>query len=370
MHFRRMSLSSLRASDLRQLIQTGYEMQACDNGADLAHYVQGVLHRAIGADMMVWNELTADGKVSTGMTFPDPGDAFWMQTAPAMFAHIHEHPFVRHLKEHKVSRFTASISDLLPTRCFVETGLYRNAYREFSARHQISSATDTLGGDFLVLSLNRISSDFSSRHKTMLEQITTQARLTYRRLRQIDDLTNRLMAPRGCPSEAESTWLYLDERLIITWGAPGLRAFLGGHFQHATTDLFLPQPLAVLVAEAFSSWRTDQVTLSKRTFTCRLKHGIRSYELQLEGQRKGGYRLVIMLTPGERDGVKGLGIRARLSRREKEAVYWVAKGKTNPEIGVILQISPRTAEKHVHAALAKLGLENRLQLALACQGEP
>ena len=48
-----------------------------------------------------------------------------------------------------------------------------------------------------------------------------------------------------------------------------------------------------------------------------------------------------------------------LTRREIEVLEWVARGKTNTEIGMILHISPRTASKHLEHIYTKLGVESR-----------
>ncbi len=53
-----------------------------------------------------------------------------------------------------------------------------------------------------------------------------------------------------------------------------------------------------------------------------------------------------------------------LTPRQAEVAYWVAQGKTNPEIGVILAASPRTIDKHMERILARLGLEGRGALML------
>ena len=53
-----------------------------------------------------------------------------------------------------------------------------------------------------------------------------------------------------------------------------------------------------------------------------------------------------------------------LTPRQAEVAYWVAQGKTNPEIGVILGASPRTIDKHMERILARLGLEGRAALML------
>lgn len=48
-----------------------------------------------------------------------------------------------------------------------------------------------------------------------------------------------------------------------------------------------------------------------------------------------------------------------LSPREAEILLWVAQGKTNYEIGVILNISAATVKKHLEHVYAKLGVETR-----------
>jgi HD-GYP domain-containing protein (c-di-GMP phosphodiesterase class II) len=55
---------------------------------------------------------------------------------------------------------------------------------------------------------------------------------------------------------------------------------------------------------------------------------------------------------------------AGLSDREVEVIRLVAVGRTNKEIGALLGMSPRTAQKHIMHVYEKLGLESRAGLAL------
>jgi DNA-binding NarL/FixJ family response regulator len=50
---------------------------------------------------------------------------------------------------------------------------------------------------------------------------------------------------------------------------------------------------------------------------------------------------------------------AALTPRETEVLSWVAKGKTNRDIGDILGMSPRTVNKHLEHVFEKLGVETR-----------
>jgi len=52
-----------------------------------------------------------------------------------------------------------------------------------------------------------------------------------------------------------------------------------------------------------------------------------------------------------------------LSRREAEVLGWVAQGKTNPEIALILGLSSRTVGKHLERIFPKLGVETRTAAA-------
>ncbi len=51
-----------------------------------------------------------------------------------------------------------------------------------------------------------------------------------------------------------------------------------------------------------------------------------------------------------------------LTDREREVLQYVARGKTYKEIGVALEISPKTAENHVRNILGKLHLSRRSDL--------
>jgi transcriptional regulator EpsA len=55
------------------------------------------------------------------------------------------------------------------------------------------------------------------------------------------------------------------------------------------------------------------------------------------------------------------GETARITGREQEVLGWVARGKSNFEIGAILVISPLTVKNHVQKILRKLDVVNRAQ---------
>lgn len=58
----------------------------------------------------------------------------------------------------------------------------------------------------------------------------------------------------------------------------------------------------------------------------------------------------------------------QLTMREAQVLYWVILGKTNREIGEILDISPRTVNKHLEHVFEKLGVETRTAAASKALG--
>ncbi|HEU5078012.1 MAG TPA: response regulator transcription factor [Opitutaceae bacterium] len=52
-----------------------------------------------------------------------------------------------------------------------------------------------------------------------------------------------------------------------------------------------------------------------------------------------------------------------LTPREAEVLFWVAQGKTNPEIAVITGVQLTTVKKHLESIFQKTGVENRTTAA-------
>ena len=52
-----------------------------------------------------------------------------------------------------------------------------------------------------------------------------------------------------------------------------------------------------------------------------------------------------------------------VTEREAEGLLWIARGKSNRDIAEILDLNPRTVNKHLEQIYAKLGVENRASAA-------
>jgi DNA-binding CsgD family transcriptional regulator len=81
--------------------------------------------------------------------------------------------------------------------------------------------------------------------------------------------------------------------------------------------------------------------------------------------RTGEDELLFRLMSDEIGGEEAaLRRRFALTGREAEVLLWIARGKSNRDIGDILGLSPRTVNKHLEQVYSKLGVENRASAAV------
>lgn len=86
--------------------------------------------------------------------------------------------------------------------------------------------------------------------------------------------------------------------------------------------------------------------------------------------KPGDYERLLLQAMCEAYGRAGLALLPRhpdpppLTRRETECLRWVAAGRSDPQIGMILGLSPNTVHAHVESAKTKLAANSRAQLVL------
>ncbi len=94
-----------------------------------------------------------------------------------------------------------------------------------------------------------------------------------------------------------------------------------------------------------------------------LEQGPRRLTFRLHQQADDGDWLIVMQETSDTAVIESLAQTFGLTAREAEVLYWVAKGKTNRDIGDILGASPATVKKHLERIHAKLGVETRTAAA-------
>jgi DNA-binding NarL/FixJ family response regulator len=133
-----------------------------------------------------------------------------------------------------------------------------------------------------------------------------------------------------------------------------------------------PQVNHLLEAASSADWVEKKLPLEISTWLSHqpnigmgleLKSPRQALKVILLGENDGGellLRLVDTQKPNEAETLKSL---LPITSRESEVLLWIARGKTNREIGQIIGTSPRTVNKHLEQIYRKLSVENRTAAA-------
>lgn len=185
----------------------------------------------------------------------------------------------------------------------------------------------------------------------------------------LDELLARMRVHLGNARAAHDTHAALDAsgRFLfatdregrLLWCTPKARQLLSVPDAGAAAEPSLPrdaveQLLRVRRGDAPAAARCT-VTVSGRRLDCSFVSTLGADELL--------FRLAEVADSRHDQGM--LQREFSLTSREAEVLVWLSRGKPNRDIGEILNISPRTVNKHLEQVFVKLGVENRAAAACA-----
>jgi len=149
--------------------------------------------------------------------------------------------------------------------------------------------------------------------------------------------------------------LVIDAQMRVAWRSPQaaswLRELFPGNANGLPTD-WLAWLSAGVSPEHSSTGANGQVLLLRNLGPVGL-----------------GEQMLLMQRRAEPSAAANRLSTASLTPREAEVLSWVAKGKTNRDVGDILGMSPRTVNKHLEHVFEKLGVETRAAAAALASRE-
>lgn len=166
---------------------------------------------------------------------------------------------------------------------------------------------------------------------------------------------------RGSRAALDATGRFLlatDNAEQLLWCTPKAKQLLAELFPDSAGVLSGGLPPAII--ERLRYLRLARSRASVRSY---LDVGNRRLELSFLSSL-GPDELLFRLTEVNESADEQLLQRSlELTFREAQVLLWISRGKSNREIGEILNISPRTVNKHLEQVFVKLGVENRAAAA-------
>ena len=352
------SMERLTQKDLRRVIEALGELYAHTDLATLPELLVKLQSRLVPCDISTYNDF--NGTTGQMCAVHDYPGADAERLFPQFVANMHEYPIHPGLPAAQGCG-AVKISDFMGQRKFEGLGLYHEFYRHFGIRFQMAFFIESAGQSWVGNGLQRIGSDFSERDRRVLSLIGPHFAVALKTARSVTALRSKLEAVcRGLDWDRRGTIrLGADDK--IQWLTGNCSEWLRVYFDAARSDHSrLPVELERLVH------RRDNRSDAEQIIACPRKPLVvegagRRLTVRRSEEPDGG---VLLLLDEQRDvesvSLQGFGLTAR----EREVATWIVQGKTNPEIGLILGISPRTVDKHEERILRKLSVENRAGIML------
>lgn len=342
-------------SRLLEFLRASYG--ALDRPSFRAH-VLAALRRLIPCDIISYNEV--DARANQVAWLCEPADALDFPDSTAIFNHhIPEHPLIGHYARTGDER-VLRISDFLTRAGFHRLGLYHEFYRRVGVEYQMACVLPARAPTVIGIALNRRRRDFSERDCALLQLVRPHLTQAFQNACVMSQLLDQAAVLGRALEESGYGIAGLTPAGRVLWVSPLAEAWMSKYFPGSARGRHcLPEPL--------QRWLAKQQALLAGTSapTPRLPFELEQTGARLVGRLLSQSELLLLLLEERSDAIPlGALQRLGLTRREAEVLAWLARGRTNSEIGRIASLSARTVEKHVEHIFQKLGVENRTAAAI------
>lgn len=274
-------------------------------------------------------------------------------------AFIHEHPIIRYYRESRDGR-ALKLSDFLTQNQYHRLGLYNEYFR-----HAYPPVEDLMaflfhwrGQRVLAMALCRPRRNFAERDRVLLNLLRPHLMQAYLNVEgfEVHGLVNRAL------DELKEGVIVLGANLRVSWINRAAFRLLRAYFAaRVRLGRSLPDELLRWVKQQVASLDAKDAVPTP-CWPLVVGQGERRLIVRFI-RRAIGYVLLVRerSTSVDPDLLKPLG----LTRKECEVLVWVAQGKSDVEVAMIVGMGVRTVDKHLEHIYAKLGVENRT--AAACR---
>jgi DNA-binding CsgD family transcriptional regulator len=360
-------MERLRQSDLQSLLAFARECYSNHGAESFESFVARLvdaLGRLIPATHVTYNEMCPEKPESHNcVSTPE----FATPVAGRLWElHMNEHPVLMHAMRTKLP-CALRISDFWSPLQLRDSGLHNDFYRRYGIEDALcigigNSASCVIGVGW------HDGRRFTERERTIADLARPHISRGWQNAKMVSRMRSQLeMLQRGVDSLGAGVILCGPQggiQFINTQARRYLAEFFGATRQ---TNRRLPADLLLWVRQQDSQLSTSGDAPPARS---PLVYERDRKRLVMRLLSQPGANLILMEEEHVLQEAQA-SAKLRLTARETEVLNWIACGKTNFEIGIILGMHTATVKKHLEHIFKKLGVENRTAAAtMALDGEP
>jgi DNA-binding CsgD family transcriptional regulator len=273
----------------------------------------------------------------------------------AVFASLmQEHPVITYFDKTGDGQ-ALKISDFISTREYHRRAVYQDFYRHIQAEDQMSFAVQIAPGFMIGIAFNRGNRSFTEKDRLRLNLVRPHIIQAYLHLATLSGLSERQEDLHAALHEHGLGVIALNDAGATAHATPGAFECLARYVpvRESATDR-LPSRVVEWLRKEDSA--EMPLVLSHDT-----------NRLIVRTVFADGRRLLLLSEENSPVSISRLEC-FQLTPREREVLRWVAEGKSNGEVAVILGLNAGTVKLHVERILEKLGVDNRVMAALLYHG--
>jgi DNA-binding CsgD family transcriptional regulator len=316
-----------------------------------AMHGQATLDGLVGTARLAIEDLIGCDWVSVSLASPrftrpsrfwSPYSAMQERTTEAFAAFYHQHPSWRSFWT-SLRPGATQLLGLATTRELTTLPIYHEVLRPLRIANLLAVPMPD-ASMFAVGVIRDRPRLFTSRDSAVVEVIADHLAAAARRL----PAPSAPPPARGADADVRGrvAFVAVDRAGRVARRSPGAAAILRRFFRTSAREA-LPRAVAAWLADRTPSPVLTVATEHSALDVCRFDPRVGP-----------GYCLVLH----EQEIARGFTVPPELTPREATVLRWVVGGKTNREIGVILDISHRTVQKHLENVFGKVGVPTRTAL--------
>ena len=353
--------NQLTDSDYARLLSCIEGIHRCRKLEDFPQHVLTELKKLVTCTYALYSEI--DGKRHRCIQLLDPPQNFEPKLEGWLDRRIHENPqdwWERLMNDHPaLTYFKATgdgqalkFSDFLSVNEYHQLALYREALVWSGTEDQLGFCMRIESGLFIGVAFHRGERSFEERERILLNLVRPHVVQTYLHLEELAGYEDIKRDLQTALRENGLGVIVLNDTREVIHATPGAFERLASYLPVPESAHRLPEKL-----ERWAFRESDRETNASFVIT-------RETARLILRSVKQETRLLLLLSEENSAVATEKLAQFKLTPRESETLRWIAEGKTNAEIAIILGISLSTAKQHVERILAKLGVENRTAAAM------
>lgn len=347
------SLTGKELSRLSAFLRDLYELRSHE---EFTSYLLRALPQITEGDFTSYNEIHIGKGISVFKTdlktFLDRPQHY----AEILTRHADTHPVLAHMKGTRDGA-AVTITDFMPFSKFCDTALYGDFYKPLGIPHLIGIALTIENGHSITVARHQARKEFSEETRATLNAIRPHLVQAYRNAMAFTKARAQCAMLGQVLETFDQALITIDQRGEILWSTARAETLLTKYGLRRSWN-------QRRISDRILRWvhhRTYQTKSKGEICSPMTPLLIQSEKAHLSARllRTCDHSLILLTHHTDPDCVMPNLSSLGLSPRQSEVMHWLAQGKSNPEIGTILSISPRTVQKHLEHAYKQLGVENR-----------